>query len=284
MNHWNINDPRAAEYCKNRDVSCFSCNQPIFGPFSLSQIVQGPGRKITIYAVCEQCRHSGNVPMAPNSSTDDTDSSYSDNIKNKLRMASMEYEKSRIEKNHLNNQIAEIKQIIQDFELIKQELLIKQNNIEKETIERKNKIVDKNKMLEKIRIENAQISEELNQFKLERENLKKKLMQENHKLEQEARIQLDKITKHIEEQTNILFELNSKKSILIQDLQSSLVGMGEIIEEQNRTKQSYCSICMENPISHASKNCGHIWCKICVEQLENCPVCDKEIDKLQLFF
>lgn len=284
MNNWNINDPRVAELCKNKDISCFSCNQPIFGRFSLSQIVKGPGRKITIYAVCDQCRHSGNVPMAPSSNFESPENSYSDNIKSKLRMSSIEYENNKIEKNNLNNQITEIKQIIQDFELIKNELINKQNSIENEISERRNKIVNKTKQLEDIKIENAQISEELNQFKLEKENIKKRLLQENHKLEQEARVQLDKVTKHVETQTNILFELNARKSVLIHDLQSSLIGMGEIIEEQNRTKQTYCNICMENPISHASKNCGHIWCKICVEQLETCPMCDKEIDKLQLFF
>ncbi len=40
-----------------------------------------------------------------------------------------------------------------------------------------------------------------------------------------------------------------------------------------------CDICMNENKYFVKLNCNHIYCNICIENLENCPVCFKYIDK-----
>lgn len=283
MNGWDINNAKAINFCQNRGISCYSCAQPIFGNFNLSKIVRnGNSKKNTmVYAICEQCQHSGEVPKAPESPPN---LSCSDNIRNRLQISSVDYENSKREKILLGNRIQEIKQIIEDFKIIKESLESQVTLINSEITARKEQMQIKKKSIIQIKKENSDIAEELNQFKLERETLKKNLIRENFKLEEEAKENLSKITIQVSQQTKLLFELNDKKNTLIQDLQSSLVGMRGIIEEQNEIKNIICTICMENTSNHSSKNCGHIFCEQCINQLETCPTCDVGIDKMKLFF
>ena len=52
----------------------------------------------------------------------------------------------------------------------------------------------------------------------------------------------------------------------------------------NCTTNFECKICMERPIDTMNLPCGHTFCGLCVNNIDECYICRKKIDnKIKIF-
>ena len=93
-----------------------------------------------------------------------------------------------------------------------------------------------------------------------------------------------KTIKKLENSINNILLQKDKYQEIVDETEEIFEIVSKFINSEVIDKRYTCKICYKNPIDQILKDCGHTFCKECLDNVKKCPMCDGNVENVSKIY